>query len=215
MYHKYPLCQPYDPFTEHPVLYNETFLPAAITVSLRPFHIAQDLPLINNWFNAQFDKSKDPRDPFQYTGDYYTTLLTGSNSQPLLGSIDQKPVFQVDIYQAMLAPDSLLEANPFSQNDFVIQLLLSPESMQNLPATLYSLLACLDCFFRHEEVHRITWMVNTRDKNFRFIASLAEMDELQCEDELQTYFIISKERFRQVQFTLPLYPREQTVTING
>lgn len=214
MHHKHPLCQPYDPFRRHPEIYRQVFLPARTTIGLRPVHIAQDLPLINAWFNVQFADIKNPsHDPFQYNEDYYTTLLTGASSQPLLGMIDRSPAFQADIYQAMLGPDSLLEAGGFSGNDFIMQLLLSPEAMQNLPLTMYSLLACLDCFFGYVEVHRVIWMTNTRESNLRFIAGFAELDEMLCGDELQSYFIISKERFRQVQFGLPLYPEEQPVVM--
>ena len=113
----------------------------------------------------------------------------------------------------MLGSDSLLEGSRFSGNDFVMQLLLSPEAMQNLPLTMYSLLACLDCFFRYEEVHRVIWMINTRERNLRFIATFAELEEMACDDQLQSYFVISKERFRQVQFGLPLYPEEQRVAM--
>lgn len=215
MYNKLSICQPYDPFRHHPEIYHQVFLPARTTISLRPVHIAEDLPLINKWFNVQFADVKNPSDdPFQYNEDYYTTLLTGANSQPLLGMIERRPAFQADIYQVMLGPDNLLEAGHFSGNDYIMQLLLSPEAMQNLPSTMYSLLACLDCFFQYEEVDRIIWMTNTKDRNFRFIATLAELDELPCGDEVQSFFIISKERFRQVQFSLPLFPEEQPVAIS-
>jgi Acetyltransferase (GNAT) domain len=214
MHYKHSLCQPYDPFGHHPEIYRQVFLPARTTIALRPVHIAQDLPLINKWFNLQFADVKNPsHDPFQYDEDYYTTLLTGANSQPLMGMIDRSTAFQADIYQAILGPDNLLEAGHFSRHDFIMQLLLSPDAMQNLPLTMYSLLACLDCFFRYEEVGRITWMTHTKDRNFRFIATLAELDELSCGDELQSFFMISKDRFRQVQFGLPLYPEQQSVAM--
>jgi hypothetical protein len=214
MYHMHPLCQPYDPFRHHPEIYHQVFLPARTTIDLRPVHIAQDLPMINTWFNAQFADLKNPsRDPFQYNEDYYTTLLTGANSQPLLGMIDRSPAFQADIYHAMLGPDNLVEDGRFSGNDFIMQLLLSPQAMQSLPLTMYSLLACLDCFFRYEEVHRLIWMINTRERNLRFIAGFAELDEMSCGDEFQSYFVISKERFKQVQYGLPLYPEEQPVAM--
>ena len=214
MHYNQPLCQPYDPFRPHSEIYHQVFLPARTTIDLRPVYIPLDLPVINAWFNAQFADITDPsRDPFQYNEDYYTTLLTGANSQPLIGMIDHVPAFQADIYQAMLGPDSLLEGSRFSGNDFVMQLLLSSEAMQNLPLTMYSLLACLDCFFRYEEVHRVIWMINTRERNLRFIATFAELEEMACDDQLQSYFVISKERFRQVQFSLPLYPEEQPVAM--
>jgi hypothetical protein len=215
MHNKHSLCQPYDPFRHHPQIYHQVFLPARTTIALRPVHIAQDLSLINKWFNLQFADVNNPsHDPFQYNEDYYTTLLAGANSQPLLGTIDQRAAFQADIYQAILGPDNLLEAGHFSGNDFIMQLLLSPEAMQNLPLTMYSLLACLDCFFHYQEVGRIIWMTNTRDRNFRFIATLAELDELSIGDDFQSFFMISKDRFRQVQFSLPLYPELQPVAMD-
>lgn len=214
MRNKQSLCQPYDPFTEQAAIYNQTFLPGRVQIALRPFYIAQDLALINNWFNFQFPQATESsRDPFQYTEDYYTTLLTGANSQPLLGIIDRKPAFQVDIYHAVLGPDSLVEVASFSDSDFIMQLMLSPDASQNLPNNMYALLACLDCFFRYEEVDRVIWMTNNREKKFRFIAGLAELDEIQCGDDLQSFFIITKERFRQVQFSLPLYPEKHSVAV--
>ncbi len=214
MRNKKPLCQSYDPFTEQAVIYNQIFLPGRVQVALRPFHIAQDLALINNWFYYQFPQLPETlHHPFQYTEDYYTTLLTGANSQPLLGLIDRQPAFQVDVYHASLGPESLVDVAQFSGTDFIMQLLLSPDAAQSLPAIMHSLLACLDCFFSYVEIDRVIWMTNAREKNFRFIAGLAELDEIQCGDDLQCFFIISKEKFRQVQYSLPLYPQKQSITM--
>lgn len=215
MHQKEPLCQPYDPFREHPGIYSKVFLPAKIHIALRPFHIAGDLPLINHWLNFQFANIQEPvRDSFQYTEDYYTTLLTTPNSQPLMGMIDHHPAFQADIYQAHLGPDRLLESFPLSENDFIMQLMLSPESMQNLSLSTYSLLSCLDCFFKYPEINRLIWMTNANEKNYRFIADIAELDEMNCEDHHQSYYIISKQRFREIQFGLPLFPEEQQIAMD-
>lgn len=211
---KEPLCQPYDPFREQPGIYSKIFLPGKIHVSLRPFHIEKDLALINDWLNFQFANSKTRiHDPFQYTEDYYTTLLAGNNSQPLLGTIDQQPAFQADIYQSVLGPDSLLQAYNFAENDYIMQLMMSPETMQNLSLSMYMVLASLDCFFNYTEVDRITWMTNTGEKNFRFIAGIIELDEIKSSDSLQSFYIISKEQFRAIQFSLPQFPEEQPMAM--
>lgn len=210
MHHKEPLCKSYDPFREHPFIYNKVFLPGRVRLSLRPFHIGSDLPLINNWFNFQFAQAKNSlRDPFQYTEDYYTTLLTGANSQPLLGMIDRNPAFQVDIYQAILGPDSLMNAGNFADTDFIMQLMVAPDTLRNLSLFMYTIVACLDCFFGYQEVNRLIWMTNTREKSFHFIAGITELEEIQCTDDQQSYFIISKQRFKQVQYGLPIFPEQQ------
>jgi hypothetical protein len=214
MHQKEPLCHPYDPFREHPGIYSKMFMPGKIYVSLRPFYIAHDLPLINNWLNFQFANLKKPaRDPFQYTEDYYTTLLATANSQSLLGIVDHIPSFQADIYQAMLGPDSLLNDTSLNDKDYIIQIMMSPETMQNLSLSMYTLVATLDCLFNYPEVNRVIWMTNASEKNFRFIAGIAELDEVSCEDELQSYFIISKEKFKSIQFGLPLFPAEQPMAL--
>jgi hypothetical protein len=208
------LCQPYDPFREQPAIYSKVFLPRKIYIALRPFHIARDLPLINQWLNFHFAGIQAPgRDSFQYTEDYYTTLLTTPNSQPLTGMIDHHPAFQVDIYQAHLGPDRLLESIPLSDNDYIIQLMLSPGSVQDLSLSTHALLSCLDCFFKYPEVNRVIWMTNAGESNYRVIAGIAGLDEMNCEDHHQQYYIISKQRFREVQFSLPLFPEEQQIAM--
>jgi hypothetical protein len=212
MRQKEPLCQQYDPFREHPLIYSKVFLPGKIHFSLRPFHIAHDLTMINDWLNFQFAHINGPvRDPFQYTEDYYTTLLATPNSQPLMGMIDQKPAFQTDIYEAQLGPDKLLDNVALNVNDFIIQLMLSPDTLQNLSLSTAALLACLDCFLNYPEVNRIVWMTNAGEKMFRFIAGIAELDEMECEDSLQSYYIITKEKFNQVQYSLPFVPEGQHI----
>jgi hypothetical protein len=214
MHQKALLCQAYDPFREHPVIYSKKFLPGKIHVSLRPFYIARDLSLINTWLNFQFAHLKNAaRDPFQYTEDYYTTLLATHNSQPLLGTIDHQPAFQADIYQALLGPDNLVDETSIGDNDYIMQLMMSPETLQNLSLSMYSLLACLDCLFSYPEVNRVIWMINAGERNFRFIAGIAELDDINCEDDLQSYFIISKEKFKAIQFGLPLFPEEQPIAM--
>jgi hypothetical protein len=196
MHQKEPLCQSYDPFREHPGIYSKVFLPGKIHISLRPFHIAHDLPLINNWLNFQFAHIKEPvRDPFQYTEDYYTTLLATPNSQPLMGMIDHQPAFQADIYHAGLGPDKLLDNTTLNDNDYIMQLMMSPHTLQNLSLSTCALLACMDCFFKYPEVNRLVWMTNAGEKDFRFIAGIAELDEMNCDDGLQSYYIITKEKF--------------------
>ena len=215
MHKKEPLCRSYDPFSEHPGIYEKFFLPGKIHISLRPFHIAHDLPLINSWLNFHFAQIKEAvRDPFQYTEDYYTSLLDTANSQPLLGIIEHEPAFQADIYQALLGPDTLIENSTLNENDFIMQLMLSPEVVQNLSLSTYALLACLDCFLQYPEVNRLIWMTNTNDKDFRFIAGLAELDEMHCDDQLHTYYSISKQRFREIQFGLPFFPEEQPIAMD-
>jgi hypothetical protein len=203
MHQSAPLCQPYDPFREHPAIYNEIFLPGKIHISLRPFHIAHDLPLINDWLNFQFTPNKDP---FQYTEDYYTTLLDTPHSQPLMGMIDHQPAFQADIYKSLLGPDKLIESTTLDENDYILQLMLSPNTQQNLALFTYSLLACLDCIFQFPEVNKIIWMTNPGERNFHFLAGIAELEEMTCDDQFQSYYIISKQRFREIQFGLPLFP---------
>ena len=215
MHQKESLCRPYDPFREHPDIYGKTFLPGKIYISFRPFYIAHDLPLINHWLNFQFSHIKEPaHDSFQYTEDYYTTLLTTHNSQPLMGMVDQHAAFQVDIYQALLGPDKLLDIVTLNDSDFLMQLTMSPDTIQNLSKSTCTLLACLDCFFKYPEVNRLIWMTNATEKNFRFIAGIADLDEMNCEDEAQSYFIISKHKFRQIQYSLPLFPEQQSVVLS-
>jgi hypothetical protein len=215
MHQKEPLCQSYDPFREHPAIYSKLFLPGKIHCSLRPFHIANDLPLINHWLNFQFTKKKQPvRDIFQYTEDYYTTLLATPNSQPLMGTIDHQPAFQADVYQALLGPDTLLNTISFNEGDFIMQLMMSPQTLQNLSPSLYCLVACLDCFFKYPEINRLVWMTNAGERNCRFIAGIAELEEINCPDNHQSYYIISKQRFREIQFDLPVYPEEQPIAID-
>lgn len=189
-------------------------MPGKIHVSLRPFYIAHDLPVINKWLNSHFSNLKKPvPDPFQYTEDYYTTLLATPNSQPLFGYIDHVPAFQADIYQALLGPDSLLNDASFSDSDYIMQLMMSPDTLQNLSLSTHTLLACLDCLFDYEAVNRVIWMTNG-EKNFKFIAGIAELDELNCEDNLQSYYIISKEKFRSIQSGLPVFPEEQPLELD-
>lgn len=215
MRQKAPLCQPYDPFREHPGIYSKVFLPGKIHISLRPFHIAHDLKMINDWLNFQFAHIHEPvHDPFQYTEDYYTTLLATPNTQPLMGMIDHRPAFQADIYEAQLGPDKLFDNVSLCDNDFILQLMLSPDALQNLSLSTGALLACLDCFFNYAEVNRIIWMTNTGEKMFRFIAGIAALDEKQCEDGLQSYYIITKEKFFQVQLSLPLVPEAQQLAMD-
>lgn len=197
-----PLFKSYDPFREHPGIYSKNFLPGNIHVFIRPFHIAHDLPTINRWLNFQFSQTGS----FEYAEDYYTTLLATPNSQPLTGMLDDQPAFEVDVYHASLGPENLLEQHRFSDSDYIMQMTLSPGGIHNLPLCY---LSCLDCFFEYEEIKTICWITNADDANGRFIASIAELKEITLEETRQTCYIISKEKFKAFQFSLPAFPAEK------
>ena len=133
-------------FHQKDIVYTKYFRSPSSRISLRPFCIASDVPVINNWAWKASDAADLIAASYAYTkeSDFARSYMVTGNKN--------RPVCEADFSHAW--QDELCDQFLINEGDYILRLLLSGK--KNSRTLLYHVLqTCLEYFFRFPGVERI------------------------------------------------------------
>lgn len=170
----YQLYKSYEPEQIHPSVFIHVY-PNNTEVALRPFYVAEDLDLYNQWLNEELHSGNKKKDtPSVFEASYFQTTLRSTNTQSLWGLINGQSAFQVDMYKAdehqpPFSEKSLL----LSGVDVFLQLIIAPKIMAEPMLAGCILPACITHCLNHTGVKRVLLVSDEEDVLYRWLAEKA------------------------------------------
>jgi RimJ/RimL family protein N-acetyltransferase len=143
---KSSLYSPAEPNSRNEIVYARHFRYPACKISLRPFCIVCDMPVIYNWAWKESYAAELIAESYQYTheSNFARSYMALSNNS--------RPICEVDICHA--SQDELCDQFPVLEGDYVLRLLV-PGKNKSRPLLSNVLQTCMEYFFRFPEVERI------------------------------------------------------------
>lgn len=142
--------------TKKEVIHSKFFNAPACNISLRPFCVTRDMPVITNWA-WKISKAADMvAASYMYTGDsdFARSFMVLINNR--------YPVFQIDISNA--AKDELFESYSHTPGDYIIRFLLNSDKKKIRPLHVKAMQTCIEFFFSHIEIKRLIAEPDTSNK---------------------------------------------------
>jgi hypothetical protein len=141
-----------------------SFLSSGLRLTVRPFCVATDIPIVFKWMGQEFAgpllaRSQPPHE----LEEFYTSVIESDFAQPFMGLINDTPVCQLDIYKTQL--DIISLSYPARPGDYGLQLTLAPLIAEDNMALL--LRTCLEYFFSFPEVGRIIVNIEAENEHLR------------------------------------------------
>jgi len=129
------------------VVFTKHFQHPSFALSLRPFCIHRDMPVINNWAWKLSRAASAVATSYLYAGgsDFARSFMVLLNNK--------KALCQVDICAA--DKDELYDAYPTSMGDYIIRLLMNTNKKVFRPLHLKALQTCVEYFFLFPEIRQI------------------------------------------------------------
>ena len=178
------LYSPLDPGKKHPVVFEKIFQQDSLKVSLRPLSLPSDWADMGHWFMDEFAKGLVPvaQLPVNHLQDTFTAMLQCDFAQPFIGLLNDYPGFLVEISEGSKQLTGLDLAHDMNEGDQVMRLILSPAVLSIRQFSFYSLLTSLEYFFSHQQVQRIVWELNEKDKHYIHLANRIGFTEYSAGD---------------------------------
>ena len=138
------------------VVHSKFLKAPSCNISLRPFCLNRDMPVITNWA-WKISKAADMvAASYLYTGDsdFARSFMVLVNSR--------FPVFQIDISNA--AKDELFESYRYTPGDYIVRFLLNTSKKKIRPLHVKALQTCIEYFFSFPEVKQLVAEPDTANK---------------------------------------------------
>jgi hypothetical protein len=172
------------------LVYTKFFDRSSRAVSLRPFCVARDMPVIRKWAWDIRGDADIVAASYMYASasDFARSFMVLANN-----SI---PLCQVDISNAV--KDELYESYRSAPGDFIIRLLLNPGKKKILPLHVKALQTCIEYFFSFSEVKQLVAAPDAGNKllnelllkgGFRF------REKIHSQYNVANLFIFPRDRF--------------------
>lgn len=138
------------------VVYTKIFYRPNRNISLRPFCIARDMPVIQKWAWNISQAADTIAASYQYTGasDFARSFMVLVNNRI--------PVCQIDICQA--TKDELYESYRSAPGDFIIRFLLNTNKKKIRPLHIKALQTCIEYFLSFTEVKQLVAVPDAGNK---------------------------------------------------
>jgi hypothetical protein len=193
-----PLYQPLDPEKQYPEVSEKIFQEDGLKVTLRPLSLPGDWAEMGDWFMDEFARGLVPvaQLPVSHLQDTFTAMLQCDFAQPFLGLINDHPAFLVEINEGGKQLSGFDGAHHVTDGDHFIRLILSPAVLSMRQFSYYSLLTSLEYFFSHQQVERIVWELNEKDKHYIHLANRIGFTEHRAGDWPGIHiFLYTKQQF--------------------
>jgi hypothetical protein len=140
------------------VVYTRFFHHPHRSISLRPFCIVRDMPVIYNWAWRMSPAADIIAASYLYTG-----ISNFARSFMVLVN-NRFPLCQVDICHA--AKDELFESYRSAPGDFIMRILLNTDKKKIRPLHVHALQTCIEYFFSFSEVKQLVAAPDAGNKLF-------------------------------------------------
>jgi len=147
------LCKPVSYETEQHIISTKDFTAEQLIVSMRLLCSSTDLPVIYDWLPWEYTRFMKEETHVEQLKEVYTQVAAASTSQSFMVLMNDAPMAQVDVFQALADDISLYyEVRP---GDFRLQFLIRPERL-----LINSNAACImdmvvEFLFSYREVKRL------------------------------------------------------------
>ncbi|MFD2288109.1 GNAT family N-acetyltransferase [Pedobacter petrophilus] len=139
--------------TSNAQVYYRYFAQEAVAISIRPFDLEKDLPMVHQWFHSDHAKTIWKMDwSLKALEDFYRTLLAEGISHSYIGEVNGEATFNFEIYWA--ARDILGDYYDVLPSDYGTHLFIAPTDKQKKFPSLITR-TIVEWLFMQPEVGRL------------------------------------------------------------
>lgn len=180
-----PLYNPLEPGKKYPMVFEKIFRKEQVKVSLRPLSVPGDWHNMGGWFMDEFARGVAPvaQLPVNQLKETFTAMLQCDFAQPFIGFLNDHPNFLIEISEGGKQINEWNEgAHEAEAGDQFIRLILSPALLTMRHLGKLALHTSLEYFFSHQQVERIVWELNEKDKHYIHLATRSGFEERRLSD---------------------------------
>jgi hypothetical protein len=179
------LYNPLEPGRLYPPVFERNYRKEQVKVSLRPLWLPGDWADMGTWFLDEFARGLIPigQLPVTQLQETFSAMLQCDFAQPFIGLLNDHPGFLVEISEGGKQINDWDEgAHEVEKGDHFIRVILSPAILSMRSLARLILQASLEYFFSHEQVKRIVWELNEKDKHYIHLANRTGFEERRLND---------------------------------
>jgi hypothetical protein len=154
------------PDNKYEPVFERTFMPGKVHLTLRPLSLPGDWPVISKWLHHAFGRrfSSITHLPDKYLRETLAIMLQCDFAQPFVGLINEQPAFLVELCDGDKQCDALENgAHVFKPGDHTMRLILSHTVIHTRYWAEHALFCSLGYFFTHRQVKRVVWQLHEKD----------------------------------------------------